>query len=133
MPPGPDSHAGASGVVCPCDIEERTKIGVGGDDRSVRRDQIYVDEGKQARELRISATEIFDVAMLSGNMAHPQPWMGAPVPFCPLLTQGWNLVRAYGVTLPDVLTTASRFLANSLWSTFTKRGTSIIFDAIKSG
>lgn len=78
-------------------------------------------------------TELFDVAMLSGNLAHPQPWMGAPVPFCPLLTQGWNLVRAYGVTLPDVLTTASRFLANSLWSTFTKRGTSIIVDAIKSG
>ena len=62
MPPGPDRHAGARGVVCPRDIEERAQIGVGGDDRSVRRDQVCVDEDKQARELGIEAKEIFDVA-----------------------------------------------------------------------
>jgi hypothetical protein len=56
-----------------------------------------------------------------------------PVPFCPMLTQGWNLLRAYGVELPKELAEASRFLSNSLWSTFSGRGASIVFDAVKSG
>jgi hypothetical protein len=32
-----------------------------------------------------------------------------------------------------VLTTASRSLTNSLWTTFTGRGTSLVLDAIRSG
>jgi hypothetical protein len=79
------------------------------------------------------AADLFDVAMLSGFGEHP-PLDGIPfVPFCPMLTQGWNLLRAYGVTLPDVLTEPSRFLCNSLWSTFTRRGTPLVLKAIKSG
>jgi len=77
--------------------------------------------------------DLFDVAMLAGYAEKPPAFTNPPVPFCPMLTQGWNLLRAYHVTLPDVLTTASRFLSNSLWSTFTRRGTSLLLDAIKSG
>ena len=77
--------------------------------------------------------DLFDVAMLAGYAENPPANTRPPVPFCPLLTQGWNLLRAYDVTLPDVLTAASRFLSNSLWSTFTKSGTPIIKDAITSG
>jgi hypothetical protein len=50
-----------------------------------------------------------------------------------MLTQGWNLLRAYDVQLPDVLNAASRYLANSLWSTFTPRGADIVFKAVLSG
>jgi hypothetical protein len=77
--------------------------------------------------------DLFDVAMLAGYTENPPAYTQPPVPFCPMLTQGWNLLRAYDVTLPDVLTTASRHLCNSLWSTFTKRGTSLVLDAIRSG
>jgi len=76
--------------------------------------------------------ELFDVLMLSGE-ARERMGVNPLVPFCPMLTQGWNLLRAYGVQLPQVLTEASRSLSNSLWSTFTGRGASIVFDAVKSG
>jgi hypothetical protein len=76
--------------------------------------------------------DFFDVLMLSGE-APGRMGANPPVPFCPMLTQGWNLLRAYGVQLPDALVEASRFLSNSLWSTFTGRGASIVFDAVKSG
>ena len=77
--------------------------------------------------------DLFDVAMLSGFAEAPPPPRIRRVPFCPLLTQGWNLLRAYDVTLPDVLQSASRFLSNSLWSTFASRATPLLLDAIKSG
>jgi len=77
--------------------------------------------------------DLFDVFMLAGYANNPPAYGKPPVPFCPLLTQGWNLVRAYDVTLPDVLTGASRYLCNSLWSTFTKRGTALLIDAVRSG
>jgi hypothetical protein len=76
--------------------------------------------------------DLFDVLMLSGEASRPRG-ANPPVPFCPMLTQGWNLLRAYGVQLPGVLAKASQFLSNSLWSTFTGRGASIVFDALKSG
>ena len=77
--------------------------------------------------------DLFDVRMLSSHAQNPLAGAGPQVPFCPMLTQGWNLLRAYGVQLPDVLAQASRFLSNALWSTFTGRGASIVFDAVKSG
>jgi hypothetical protein len=77
--------------------------------------------------------DLFDVRMLSGDAQNPVPRVGVQVPFCPMLTQGWNILRAYGVKVPDVLAHASRFLANSLWTTFTPRGAHLVFDAVKSG
>jgi hypothetical protein len=76
--------------------------------------------------------DIFDVAMLSNEMQ--RRGRNRPLaPMCPMLTQGWNLLRAYDVKLPGVLGEASRFLCNSLWSTFTSRGTRLVFDAVTSG
>jgi len=77
--------------------------------------------------------DLFDVRMLSGHAQNPLAGAGPQVPFCPMLTQGWNILRAYGVELPAVLAHASRFLGNSLWSTFTRRGAPLVFDAVKSG
>jgi hypothetical protein len=78
-------------------------------------------------------SDLFDVRMLSAEVPRYQPGINQAVPFCPMLTQGWNFLRASGVELPDVLMRASRFLGNSLWSTFTRQGASIVFDAVKSG
>lgn len=78
----------------------------------------------------LSGASIFDVAMLANQVQHRNIPLAPP---CPMLTQGWNLLRAYDVKLPDVLVDASRFLSNALWTTFTGRGTRLIFDAIKHG
>ncbi len=78
------------------------------------------------------SADLFDVRMLAGA-AQDSFNQGRPVPFCPMLTQGWNLLRPYGVELPKELAEASRFLSNSLWSTFSGHGASIVFDAVESG
>jgi hypothetical protein len=48
------------------------------------------------------------------------------LPFCPLLTQTWNLLRPRGIELPPVLTKASAYLCNSLWTTFEPEGASML-------
>jgi hypothetical protein len=82
------------------------------------------------RDLKI---HLFDVRMLARAKPDRATIGNHCVPFCPMLTQGWNLLSAYGVQVPDLLAHASRFLSNSLWSTFTGHGASIVFDAVKSG
>ncbi len=77
--------------------------------------------------------DLFDVRMLSNEGQDSNPLVGEQVPFCPMLTQGWNILRAYKVKLPSVLQYASPFLANSLWSTFTRRGADAVFEAVKGG
>jgi Caspase domain len=77
--------------------------------------------------------DLFDVRMLAGNAGRLRADDRIQAPFCPMLTQGWNLLRAYGVELPSALNDASRFLANSLWSTFTRRGAAIVFAAVQAG
>lgn len=59
---------------------------------------------------------LFDVAMLDrgGRMEE----LGGHVPFCPLLSQGWNYLRTRGIALPSVLENAQDELAQSLWTTF---------------
>jgi hypothetical protein len=96
-----------------------------GEDRQVQSIASYMRVDLQA--------DLFDVAMLAGYAENQPAFANLTVPFCPMLTQGWNLLRAYDVALPDVLTAASRFLSNSLWSTFTRHGTPLLLDAIKSG
>ena len=77
--------------------------------------------------------DLFDVRMLSGNAVNREEDAVQTVPFCPMLTQGWNLLRSYRIEISPVLAEASRFLTNSLWSTFTGAGAKIVFNAVKSG
>jgi hypothetical protein len=76
---------------------------------------------------------LFDVAMLArqfGARGKPPP----PVaPFCPMLTQGWNLLRSGGVELPQVLYDAQDDLAPALWTTFNPRRVELIFEAMDEG
>jgi hypothetical protein len=82
---------------------------------------------------------LLDVAMLVRRLT-PTSWQrlqqqqALPVaPFCPMLTQGWNLLRVRGIKLPPVLEDAQDELEPALWTTFKPARMQMIFDAIKQG
>ena len=77
--------------------------------------------------------DLFDVAMLARKFAQRPSNLGPVVPFCPMLTQGWNLLRARKITLPTVLDDAQDELEPALWTTFKPGRTQLIFDAIRRG
>jgi caspase domain-containing protein len=76
---------------------------------------------------------LFDVAMLARKIPGRGRQAGPIVPFCPMLTQGWNLLRARGVALPPVLDGAQDELEPALWTTFKPERTEAIFRAIQRG
>jgi len=55
------------------------------------------------------------------------------VPFCPILTQTWNLLRPRGITLPPVLTQAMPYLCDSLWTTFQPNVSQNLIHSIETG
>jgi hypothetical protein len=75
---------------------------------------------------------LFDVAMLNSRRL-PSARMPRAVPFCPLLTQGWNFLRMCGIKLPKVLDEAQDELAHAVWTTFLPERTDAIFNAIRNG
>jgi hypothetical protein len=87
---------------------------------------------RTAMEQGIGA-RLFDVAMLARTPWQPAPDALPVVPFCPMLTQGWNLLRAHRITLPKVLEDAQDELEPALWTTFKPARMQLIFDAIKQG
>lgn len=69
--------------------------------------------------LQIKKNDIFDVSMLSGVLPMTlNDYSVNTVPFCPMLSQGWGLLTAYGVTIDPFLEEARRFLRPALWTTF---------------
>jgi hypothetical protein len=65
--------------------------------------------------------DIFDVAMLSAD-PFVKVEKGPVVPFCPVLSQGWNLLRIKRIDLPPVVTEARFHLRPALWTTFDRDG-----------
>jgi hypothetical protein len=75
---------------------------------------------------------LFDVELL--GLRRGEPWTGSGiVPFCPLLSQTWSLLRARGVSLPGVLQQAQAHLCNALWTTFSPEGVPAIAKAMQEG
>jgi caspase domain-containing protein len=76
---------------------------------------------------------LFDVAMLAASAGvWPPPGVGDPrviAPFCPMLSQGWNLLQAIGAVVPEEFQKARQYLTQALWTTFDKRGMDILFEA----
>jgi hypothetical protein len=62
--------------------------------------------------------DIFDVAMLSDDVVDSR----LVVPFCPTLSQGWNLLRVKQVSLPPPAAEARNHLRPALWTTFDAQG-----------
>ena len=87
--------------------------------------------------MRHQNTHLFDIALLARQpreRAHfPLHRYFLPVPFCPMLTYGWNLLRARGVTLPPVLDEAQDELESAEWTTFKPSRVDAILEKIHSG
>jgi hypothetical protein len=83
------------------------------------------------------SVDLFDVAMLakrSINIRTPEGMSHAPtVPVCPMLTQGWNLLRARRIKLPEVLDEAQDELVRAVWTTFNPERTQAIFKLVEEG
>jgi len=77
---------------------------------------------------------LFDVELLAGRLAQRSPARDQPiVPFVPLLSQGWSLLRASQVTLHRELEGVERHLRNSLWTQFDVAAASQLERTLRSG
>ncbi|GLH78108.1 MULTISPECIES: caspase family protein [unclassified Bradyrhizobium] len=123
------------------ELAERIRVGEGLDPTAAlyaayayseadRRDDISFVLDCMTGDLR---SKLFDVAMLARRIAEQDPGNSAIVPFCPMLTQGWNFLRARRIVLPEVLDHAQDELEPALWTTFTPSRTQAIIDAIQHG
>jgi hypothetical protein len=79
--------------------------------------------------------DLFDVVLLAGQLNAQRidgPLLSTIVPFCPMLTQGWQLLRVRDVTLSEDIRRARDNLQPALWTTFGPRGMEFIGRAIQS-
>jgi len=78
--------------------------------------------------------DLFDVALLAGelNGLRIESLADRVVPFCPMLTQGWQLLRVREVNLPEDVQRARDNLQPALWTTFGPQGMESIVKAIQS-
>jgi hypothetical protein len=75
---------------------------------------------------------IFDVAMLAFSLGK-KPVRGEPAemyPCVPMLTQGWPLLSALGITLPGGLGGLRGELRPSLWTHFTPAAADRLHEAL---
>jgi hypothetical protein len=87
--------------------------------RSIMRDEMGID--------------LFDVAMLADAL-NGRAVTGSPTfPFCPMLSQGWNLIRVKDVRLESIVNSARDDLRQALWTTFGPRGISLLASALANG
>jgi hypothetical protein len=76
--------------------------------------------------------DFFDVAMLTRRL-HGAAFPSDVVPFCPVLTQGWNLLRSRRIELPKVLGDGEDDLVPALWTTFDPHRADLILAAMRKG
>lgn len=86
---------------------------------------------QRAMENDLSAN-LFDVVMLAGRLSQARRELPV-VPFCPMLSQGWGLLRALGVQLPQHISRAGAHLRPALWTTFEPVGMDMIENAYHTG
>jgi hypothetical protein len=77
---------------------------------------------------------LFDLALLGrrlvGRSIDPNANI---VPFVPLLSQGWALLRAHRIRLHPALDGIEATMRDSLWSLFTDEGVTKLREAMESG
>jgi hypothetical protein len=77
--------------------------------------------------------DLFDTAMLSGALARKEAVPQMTAPFCPMLAQGWALLRVSKVDLPKDVQQCRDYLRPALWTIFEKKGTDLLLDAMQGG
>ena len=75
---------------------------------------------------------LFDVAMLAGEL-NDRMVSSEVVPFCPMLSQGWDLLQARNIRLPDGIESARGHLRPALWTTLEPGGMDIVITALQRG
>jgi hypothetical protein len=76
---------------------------------------------------------LFDVALLADALSGRRITdANEVVPFCPMLTQGWQLLRVKDVSLMEQVERARADMRQALWTTFGPKGMDSIFSAIQS-
>jgi len=50
-----------------------------------------------------------------------------------MLGQGWTVLRAKGVALPDQVLAVRNSVQDSLWTTFDQRGIDLLMNALRRG
>jgi hypothetical protein len=76
--------------------------------------------------------DLFDIKLLALRQMNSAEEFSA-IPFCPILTQTWNLLRPRGINLSPILIQAMPYLCNSLWTTFQPTITKSIMDYCQIG
>ena len=74
---------------------------------------------------------VFDVVLLASRRIKKEEW--PMVPFVPVLTQAWNLLRPRGFELPAAVAGLRPQLRNSLWTTFSAEAADVLADAVERG
>jgi hypothetical protein len=101
----------------------------------------YADAGlmEQVRSVRgymrgDLGVDLFDVAMLSGDLSGKPPGdPRGPYPFCPMLSQGWALLRVKDVRLQEDVVPVRDHLRPGLWTTLDREGMTIAEKALRDG
>ena len=101
----------------------------------------YADAGLVDRVRSVSSfmrgdlgADLFDVAMLAGALSGRRlDDPNGPVPFCPMLSQGWSLLRVKDVRLPQNIGEARDHVRAGLWTTFDREGMQIVENALREG
>jgi len=77
---------------------------------------------------------LFDLALLGRRLVGKSIDLNANiVPFVPLLSQGWALLRAHSIRLHPALDGIEATMRDSLWSLFTDTGVTKLREAMESG
>ena len=120
-------------------LAERIKIGKAPDPTMAvyaayafhdRQQSDLIREMSQSLKTRRSL-QLFDLALLGGDLARREGAEPGVFPFVPLLTRGWPLMGAHRVTLPGRLENLGDHRVESLWTLFDRRGTELIRSAIR--
>jgi len=90
--------------------------------RKIRSVQVYMRDDLSG--------DLFDVAMLAGELSQ-SPLGSRVAPFCPMLSQGWSLLRVTGARVSDAVSEAAYHLRPALWTTFDREGMGIIMQAFQ--
>ena len=78
--------------------------------------------------------DLFDVAMLARSRNDPTERKVSRIfPACPMLTQGWNLLRARRIQMHPVFAEAEHELLPALWTTFRPDRVTSIMIALRNG
>jgi len=73
----------------------------------------------------------FDLAMLAGDAIPPRPGDQRIFPFVPMLAQGWSLLDAFAIRLPDSLARLRHSVGTSLWTVFDETGVRTVRAALE--